>query len=574
VKTEPIRKRKDKPIMAIDGKETFYHMEIDLICYENDPQGPEKQYHYVAHMVDHFSSFHYVRALQAKSANEVLEFIRSTFAITGYPIILHSDNGSEFINPKIKNYLATHNIEYRHGKPYTPQTQGKVERGNQSLKKVINNLVQHYKNERSWFDVLYEAQMCLNQNITRTLNKSPYQHVYCMKPQNGGNIGEMTSVVHKYFEKQQNEVESEVSVAEEEEKGDLSPIIMERELITQNEIEVQQIRQDSRNRYVHNLDKMVEHRRSKDEIQEFGVGDVVWIVIPEKLRKGKINKMPVMVSEVMMKEKKYCYKLCYCFYLIEDVYYNHQMTHAAGINCYYGEVVTLSQNGTWEFYKRAVQDAKEQGMLIKTPLIAVYKDYCALYGVDNERDGSGNEQLANAATEEKIDLTTEDDQSNDGNDEEHIESITAHMEEHVISGLAAAITNKATGEVKQVSITIKDSMCCVCKESISNTQEYIRCAQCDRKMHVKSMCEFGIVQYKYKGDNYCSLACQLGQENYVVEIIKERNNKFLVKYKDGTCSWFTWNQLNYAEYAKIYADWRKLHPEPVYNSDDSDVEVL
>jgi hypothetical protein len=140
-RTKAINKRKDAPITPIDGKKTFHHLVIDLIDYNLNPAGPEKQYRYIAHMVDHLSTFHFTEAIREKNGDEVLHFIRKTFAITGFPAIIHSDNGREFINNSVEAYLQIHNIEYRHGKPYKPTTQGKVERGNRTLKETIRKLV-------------------------------------------------------------------------------------------------------------------------------------------------------------------------------------------------------------------------------------------------------------------------------------------------------------------------------------------------------------------------------------------------------------------------------------------------
>ena len=145
----------------------------------------------------------------------------------------------------------------------------------------------------------------------------------------------------------------------------------------------------------------------------------------------------------------------------------------------------------------------------------------------------------------------------------------------VIPRLVASITDKQTGQTKQVSIRITDNVFCVCEENMSPSLKFIRCSQCDRKMHVKELCEFGMVPYKFKGDMYCSIACHLQQENYEVKIVAENKNKFCMKYKNGACAWVSRSQLNYAQYAKIYADWRKKHPEQEQQiSDDDDVEIV
>lgn len=59
---------------------------------------------------------------------------------------LLSDNGSSYVAHEFKSYLETENITPLHGRPLHPQTQGKIERYNRSLKNVIK-LDNYYSTE-------------------------------------------------------------------------------------------------------------------------------------------------------------------------------------------------------------------------------------------------------------------------------------------------------------------------------------------------------------------------------------------------------------------------------------------
>ncbi len=143
---------------------------------------PDLQYKYIIHAIDHYSSFRFAESVVNKSAVEVFNFIRRLFSIIGYPIILHTDNGGEFRNAIIESYLSTHSIEYRHSKPYTPTTQGKIERANQTLEMAINKLIKSSKHKSSWYDVMHEAVYSINTNISQSTNKSPYELVFLQEP--------------------------------------------------------------------------------------------------------------------------------------------------------------------------------------------------------------------------------------------------------------------------------------------------------------------------------------------------------------------------------------------------------
>ena len=55
---------------------------------------------------------------------------------------LLSDNGPCYISNELKEYISTSQMTHTRGKRYHPQTQGKIERYNRSIKNVIN--LHHY----------------------------------------------------------------------------------------------------------------------------------------------------------------------------------------------------------------------------------------------------------------------------------------------------------------------------------------------------------------------------------------------------------------------------------------------
>ena len=51
---------------------------------------------------------------------------------------LLSDNGSCYISSELKDYLKeNHDIDQVHGRPYHPQTQGKIERYHRTMKNIV-----------------------------------------------------------------------------------------------------------------------------------------------------------------------------------------------------------------------------------------------------------------------------------------------------------------------------------------------------------------------------------------------------------------------------------------------------
>ena len=55
---------------------------------------------------------------------------------------LHSDNGPAYVSKDLREYLAERGMTHTRGRPYHPQTQGKIERYHRSMKNVVK--LEHY----------------------------------------------------------------------------------------------------------------------------------------------------------------------------------------------------------------------------------------------------------------------------------------------------------------------------------------------------------------------------------------------------------------------------------------------
>jgi transposase InsO family protein len=80
-----------------------------------------------------YSKFDFAFSLKSKSADLVLNSLSSLFFLFGPPQILQCDNGKEFKNSKLIEFSKNKKIILINGKPRYPQSQGKIERFNQTL---------------------------------------------------------------------------------------------------------------------------------------------------------------------------------------------------------------------------------------------------------------------------------------------------------------------------------------------------------------------------------------------------------------------------------------------------------
>ncbi|KAK4328712.1 hypothetical protein Pmani_000907 [Petrolisthes manimaculis] len=122
-----------RPILT---KEFSSRGQVDLIDMQNMPSGSNKKWIMVYQ--DHLTKFCILRALTSKRAAEVAFHLLDIFLLFGAPVILQSDNGSEFTSQVITELKEVWpKLTLVHGKPRHPQSKGLVERANGDIKYML-----------------------------------------------------------------------------------------------------------------------------------------------------------------------------------------------------------------------------------------------------------------------------------------------------------------------------------------------------------------------------------------------------------------------------------------------------
>ena len=584
-RTAPIKDKARKPLTVIDGKETFHHLQLDLIDYTRTPApsgDQDKPYRYVAHLIDHFSTYHITEAIPDKKGITILHFLRKAFAQISYPLILHTDNGSEFVNSDVTEYLAEKNVEHRRGKPYHPQTQGKVERANRTLQEVMNKLIVQSNNTKNWFEVLYEATLAINTNLSSAIKRSPYEHVFCMQPVNTGHIGrenEIALMVSKTLERKDETQNQITNVSNEEDKGYDSPIVVDVEIDYQRYDAAKRVREESTINYKENLKKMKSKHDRLRNIYEYKVGEVVYVEIPHEYRLKEANKLPTVVIKVDDYENMKAYTLAYGAYRIEKKYFDNDLMKVPGQGGYYNVVMNMEKGE----YVNTLATKLENNQLPAIPLQTAYSNYIKTIAPDEmlDEDNDEGETCYINYDDEKRDENVHDDAENIHNDENFDETFTSTNV--LAKPLEAVITNKSTAEKKLVSVIIKDEMCSVCEMKVNVNETHIFCAECGRKMHEKKYCKFWEVQYTFEKRVYCSLSCHLRQENPEVSILKRSGKSYIILYKNGNTAKVTKSKVeSLRQYVKMLHDFKERQKRTrenaevivVNESDENDEENI
>jgi hypothetical protein len=482
---------------------------------------------------------HITEAIKTKSAIEILHFLRKSFSIIGLPQTLHTDNGREFVNGLVTDYLQRSGVKFVHGRPYTPTTQGKVERANRTLKMTIIKLVAQSKFKKTWFDVLYEATLALNTNPTACIKKSPYEHAFCMLPANEGSLEEFIKTVKVSQEEVETELREETTHDESTESVDENSQISEGTDTEYGHDEtVKRIRDDSKLNYDLNRKKMkLQHDRLR-KVRTFQVGDAVGILIPKEYALPDANKLPAVVLKVEIYDEERIYSVVRDQIRIENKYFQHEMSNLVG----YQDCFDICAFRNVDEYLKIINLMIDEQKLPLMPLQTAYSQFI------QKLHGEAEEDNANKIPEEM---------KTDASSVQELESQNLES---------------------TVNVILKDEKCVICQNQLEKVDICVICGGCGSKMHRKDECEYGVVQYAYRNTIYCSLSCYLKQENPEKQILAEnyQTKQFLVEYRNGSTAHLKVKYVeSLAQYAKMVGDWRKMHPKlGVYNEDDDEIQLL
>jgi hypothetical protein len=184
-RAKPETKAHKRPIRPIHSNGICDRFVVDLIDYRHNPGGKSLnlgiEFKYLFHARDHFSGFSFIEPMMDKSAAWATYALRKMMHVFGASGIIHTDNGSEF---KAEFELVVDDWAARiaHGRPYHPQSQGKVERGNGQFKKKLHSYCEEHKIS-DWAACAFEVvHFGMNSVVSRTTNKSPYAMVFGQDP--------------------------------------------------------------------------------------------------------------------------------------------------------------------------------------------------------------------------------------------------------------------------------------------------------------------------------------------------------------------------------------------------------
>jgi hypothetical protein len=126
-------------------------------------------------IIDCFSKFLILQLVPNKFASTIIKHLDKACRLYGYPVIMQTDNGSEFNNAELKEYCRSRYIQYRTSRAYKPNTQGQVERVHRTLKGAIRQDMELVNNTTDWVKYYEDYVQAYNTMTTGATGYTPFE---------------------------------------------------------------------------------------------------------------------------------------------------------------------------------------------------------------------------------------------------------------------------------------------------------------------------------------------------------------------------------------------------------------
>ena len=127
-------------------------------------------------VIDVYTGFVILRALRNSEMETVARKLWKIFCLIGWPRILQSDNGPEFVNQILRALVKLTGIDHRLISPYNPRADGKVERVIGSTMMVIKKLL--HGAQHNWSIYVPFAQVTFNDKIASLTGSTPFSLMF------------------------------------------------------------------------------------------------------------------------------------------------------------------------------------------------------------------------------------------------------------------------------------------------------------------------------------------------------------------------------------------------------------
>jgi transposase InsO family protein len=165
------------PLSPISADQPFDHVAIDLAGpFPTSMRGN----HYLFVLVDLHSRWVCLRAIPDKQSATIATTLFDVCATFGFPKIVQSDNGSEFVNSVVKQLFDGAKIDHRLTTPYHPRANGIAERTVQTATSTIKKLLDGAQPD--WDASVPFVQFSMNTKVAHIHRSTPFAVMFGRAP--------------------------------------------------------------------------------------------------------------------------------------------------------------------------------------------------------------------------------------------------------------------------------------------------------------------------------------------------------------------------------------------------------
>lgn len=154
------------------------YMHIDLLHMSKS----DSDFEYLLVAIDSMTRFVWLRPIESKSADSIVEALISIFCEFGFPGRIKTDNGSEFLNSAIDKLLKVAQVSHFQTVAYNHHANGLVERQNKTVREMVVKTANALNKLSCWNEVVPAVQFSMNARHHSELHTSPFALMFGRNP--------------------------------------------------------------------------------------------------------------------------------------------------------------------------------------------------------------------------------------------------------------------------------------------------------------------------------------------------------------------------------------------------------
>jgi RNase H-like domain found in reverse transcriptase/Integrase core domain/Integrase zinc binding domain/Chromo (CHRromatin Organisation MOdifier) domain/Reverse transcriptase (RNA-dependent DNA polymerase) len=165
------------PAQFITASGPLHHVQVDTSVHL--PESPEGHTALLV-CIDVFTGFLLLRAVMDTTAVTIAQQLWEIFSIIGFPRIIQSDNGPEYVSDVIRTLVKLTGMDQRLISPYNPRADGKVERAIGVVVMIIKKML--HGTSKHWPLFVPFAQLTYNSKVSSLTASSPFALMFAREP--------------------------------------------------------------------------------------------------------------------------------------------------------------------------------------------------------------------------------------------------------------------------------------------------------------------------------------------------------------------------------------------------------